>query len=322
MPHSKWNVLIPANIKNEGVALLDDIAHITSADELGGCPLDLRDHIAEFDAIIHRTFDLSSEVLSHAENLKIISKHGVGLDTVDIQTANDLNIVVCNTPGTNSRAVAEHTICFLFAVNNNIVECDRHVREGKWARHQFLRKEIRDRTLGVFGYGDIGKETAKLASGLDLNCVAYDPYVSHEDVPGHIELSDSKSDFFTSCDIVCIHVPLTDETKETVGKQELEALGKSGILINTSRGGVIDEEALVDALRNGTIKGSGLDTFTNEPPLNSRLTELDNVILSPHVGGATHEARIRSTTMAAENIIEVYEGRLPETTVNADSVSF
>jgi D-3-phosphoglycerate dehydrogenase len=282
---------------------------------------DALDDIARYDAVIVRVAELDAEVIGRADRLKVIAKHGAGLDNVDVDAASNRGIVVCNTPGANARSVAEHAVALLFAVRRNLRTADRHVRAGEWDRGEFVGHELTGDTLGVLGFGAIAREVSDLAHGMGQTVLTYDPYVPDDEIPMRVERVKQIPVLFARSDAVSVHAPLTPETRHAVSTDELAALGSDGVLVNTSRGPVVDEAALLDALETGAIAGAGLDTFEEEPPgADHPLYDRDDVLLTPHVGGVTGDALARMSQRAAENVRTVYEGGLPESTVNRDAI--
>lgn len=311
-----WNVLLPEDIDPSGPESITDFATCTGMDEYSSVA-DALDDIARYDAVIMRVAPITEEVIDRADRLQVISKHGAGLDSVDIDAASDRNIVVCNTPGANARSVAEHAMALLFAIRRNLRAADKDVRSGSWDRSPFTGHELTGDTLGLFGFGAISREVAELAHGMGQNVLTYDPYVADTDIPARVARITELSDLFARSDAVSIHAPLTDETRHAVSDEELTALGEKGVLINTARGEIVDETALHSALKTGRLFGAGLDTFEEEPPGDDNpLYERDDVLLTPHVGGVTDAALRRMSNRAARNVRTVYEGDLPNATVN------
>lgn len=311
-----WNVLVPEEIDPSGPESITDFATYTGMDEYESVT-DALDDIARYDAVIMRVAPIDEEVINRADRLQVISKHGAGLDSVDIDAASNHNIVVCNTPGANSRSVAEHAMSLLFAIRRNLRAADKDVRSGSWNRAKFQGHELTGDTLGLYGFGDISREVAELAHGMGQNVLTYDPYVSDTEIPARVARITELSDLFARSDAVSIHTPLTDETHHAVSDEELSALGENGVLINTARGEVVDETALHSALKTGRLFGAGLDTFEQEPPGNNNpLYERDDVILTPHVGGVTDAALRRMSNRSARNVRTVYKGDIPNSTVN------
>ena len=315
---NSWKILLPPEIDPAGPSSIADFAECTGMDEYESVD-DALDDIATYDAVIVRVAELDREVIERAENLKVIAKHGSGLDNVDIEAASENNIVVCNTPGVNSRSVAEHAIALLFGLRRNLVGADTHVRNSGWDRSKYVGRELIGSTFGLMGFGAIATETARIARGVGLDVVVYDPYVSTDDVPEGIDKVDGLTELFVRSDAVSIHVPLVDGTRHAVSTEQLEALGETGVVINTARGGIVDEAALIKALNDGSIAGAGLDNFEQEPPsADNPLLDHDSVLLTPHIGGVTFNALERMSRGVATNIRTVYNGGLPESTVNRE----
>jgi len=314
-----WQVLLPPDIDPSGPQSITDFATCTGMDEYESVDAALAD-IDRYDAVVVRVAPLDSDVIERANRLKMIAKHGSGLDNVDIDAASERDIVVCNTPGVNSRSVAEHAIALLFGVQRNLHTADRHVRNGGWDRDAHRGRELDGDTIGLMGYGSIAKETAQLAEGIGLDVITYDPHHDESIRDGVVRVP-TLTELFERSDAVSLHVPLVDGTRGAVSTEQLDALGEDGVLINTARGGVIDEDALVDALDRDAVGGAGLDTFTNEPLGDDNpLVEDDRVLLTPHIGGVTVDALERMSQGAADNVRTVYEGGIPESTVNREAI--
>ncbi len=316
----QWEVLCPPGIDPVGPSSISDFATTTSMDAYDSTDAAL-DDIASYDAVIVRVADLDSEVIERADRLKVIAKHGTGLDNVDIEAASEREIIVCNTPGVNARSVAEHTIALLFGIERNLHTADRHVRSGGWDRGAYTGAELQDMTLGLMGYGSIAQETAAIARGIGLDIIIYDPHRDPNAVPDGVDRVKEFIELFERADAVSLHVPLTEETRNAISTEQLAALGEHGVLINTARGGIVDETALVAALETDTIRGAALDNFTDEPPSEDHpLFDQDNVLVTPHIGGVTRDALARMSRGAAANIRTVYEGEIPESTVNSEAL--
>jgi D-3-phosphoglycerate dehydrogenase len=316
----QWQVLLPPEIDPAGPESIADLATCTGMDEYESVDAAL-DDIDRYDAVIVRVAPLDRDVIERADNLKVIAKHGSGLDNVAIDAASERNIVVCNTPGVNARSVAEHAIALLFGFRRNLHTADRHVRNGGWDRNDYRGRELDNDTLGLMGFGSIAKATARMAEGIGLDIITYDPHHDMSIRDGVVRVQ-NLTELFERSDAVSLHVPLVDETRGAVATEQLEALGETGVLINTARGGIIDEPALVAALDSGTIGGAGLDTFDDEPLSKDHpLCDHERVLLTPHIGGVTVEALTRMSEGAAENVRTVYEGGIPESTVNREAIA-
>lgn len=265
---------------------------------------------------------INEEVLNCAPHLKMIANFGVGYNNIDVRLATARGIMVSNTPGVLTDATAELAFTLMLSVSRRLVEGDRMVREGRfkfWAPMLFLGREVTGKTLGIIGMGKIGKAIAVRARTFDMRILYHNRkrINSKEEENMRVEYVDLKT-LLKESDFVSLNVPLTEETKHLIGKNELSLMKSTAFLINTSRGQVIDEKALVEVLRARKIGGAGLDVYENEPSLTPGLTELDNVILLPHVGSGTLETRIKIGTLAVENLIAGLEGRTPPNFVNPE----
>ncbi len=313
---TEWEVLLPTRIDPTGPESIAEFARCTGIDEYGSREAALEE-IDRYDAVIVRTAALDADVIERAERLRVIAKHGSGLDNVDVAAASRRGIVVCNTPGANAQSVAEHAIALLFGVRRHLHTADEHVRSGGWERSEFTGHELAGDALGLLGFGAIAERTAALARGIGMAVLAFDPYLDDDRFPEGVERVETVSNLFDRSDAVSVHVPLTDGTRGSVSTDELAALGENGVLINTARGAIVEETALVEAIEDGTLAGAGLDTFASEPPGEDHpLYDRDEVLLTPHVGGVTEQALVRMSRRAAANVRTVYEGGLPESTVN------
>ncbi|MFB6094715.1 MAG: hydroxyacid dehydrogenase [Halanaeroarchaeum sp.] len=318
MTRDRWNVLLPPTIDPRGPRSIEDVATFAHWDDYEDRSA-LLDDVDRYEAIVVRVSEVSRELIEAATDLQVVAKHGAGMDNIDVAAASEAGVIVCNTPGANARSVAEHAITLLSAVRRNVVEADRAVRSGSWGRHRFQGRELQGTTLGLFGFGDIAREVATIAAAYGTSVVAYDPYVSAEEMPDHVDPVEEQAALFSRADAASVHTPLTEETRGAIGTEELTRLGEEGVIVNTSRGGIVDEDALLDALASGAIEGAGLDVFAEEPPAaDDPLLSRDDVVLTPHVGGLTDEAMERMSRRAAENVRTVYDGGVPDSTVKAD----
>lgn len=268
--------------------------------------------IGNYDAIIIRTYtQVTKEVIDSAKNLKLIVRAGVGLDNVDVSYAKSKGIEVRNTPRANFVSVAEHVFALSLSLLRNIPAADRYVKDKKgWDRKLFIGEELNGKTIGLVGIGLIGSRVASIAQAFGMDVIAYDPFVSAEIMKkeGVIKKEDIL-DIARESDIVSVHVPLFDSTHHLIGKDFLDSMKKTAILVNTSRGPVIDQDELIKSLETETIKGAALDVFDSEPPKDRRLLSLDNVILTPHLGAMTIEADKRMCVHAAEEVIKFFKNK-------------
>ncbi len=315
-----YRVLITEPIADPGPELLATFATITCGSDYQDREALLAD-VATVDAVIVRTFPVDETFLGRAQNLDVVVKHGVGFDNIDVATATAHEVPVCRVTDVNSRAVAEHALALLLAIRKRLLFLDRSVRSGSWNRQAAETRTLAGDVVGLFGCGSIGTDLAARLAGLDVSCLAYDPYLDAEDAPANVTLVTDKIALFDRADAVSVHTPLTPETAGAIGTSELRALGDTGIVVNTARGGIIEEAALVDALERGDIDGAGLDVFADEPPpVDHPLFDHDRVVLTPHVAGNTNESLAALSRGAAEHVRTVYEGDLPDATVNASAL--
>jgi glyoxylate reductase len=268
------------------------------------------------------TDSVDEEALGGANSLKMIAQFGVGYNNIDVTAATKRGIPVSNTPGVLTDATAEIVFALILAISRRLVEGDRMTREGRfrcWAPMLFLGHEVTGKTLGIIGMGKIGKAVAQRAKCFRMPILYHSRsrMSKSEEKELMARYVDMKA-LLSQSDFISLHVPLTDQTRHLIGKQELSLMKPTAYLINTSRGPVVDEKALLETLRNGRIGGAGLDVYENEPALTPGLAELDNVILLPHVGSGTLETRFRMATMAVENLIAGLSGKVPPNLVNPE----
>ncbi len=281
---------------------------------------ELKEMIGEYDAILLRSrTKLTGDIIAAGKNLKVIGRAGIGVDNIDLKAATEHGIIVVNAPGSNSLSVVELTIGHMISLARKLVEADRHVRSGQWNRKAFKGVELMGKTLGLIGFGRIGSEVARRAQVFGMDVITYDPYVNKKiaDEMG-VKVVETKEDVLKNADFISIHALLTDETRGMIAGPEFEIMKKSAYIINCARGGIVDEKALYEALKNGNIKGAALDVYENEPPAGSPLLELDNVVFTPHVGASTKEAQMRAGTVAAEQMLTALQGEKPQFLVNRD----
>ena len=274
-----------------------------SEDELVECA-------STVDAMIVGVEKVTSRVIAGAKKLKIIAKHGAGVDNVDMAAATERKIVVTSAPGANSDAVADFTFGLFLTLARNIPYADRSVKGGEWPR--MVGTGIKGKTLGIIGVGQIGKKVAKRAMGFDMEVLVYDVVQDDEFVKTIGVKYVPLDEIFAKADFISIHVPLIDATRNMVGRREFDMMKKGTFLVNVARGGVVDEEALFDALKENKIAGAACDVFTQEPAKGNPLLTLENVIATPHMGMYTREALIDTGMICVRNIVDVLEGGKPD----------
>lgn len=293
----------------EGMKLLDGVSQVYVADNQD--PNNYLDQMQDADALIVRIAKCDGHAIEHSPNLKVIGRTGVGYDTVDVKKATELGIPVVITPGANNRSVAEHAVAMMFALSKNLVQAQNEMCAGNWEiRGAGKAFELEGKTVGVIGMGAIGRETAKICQGCGMKVAGYDPFMSREKIValGAKYYADYR-ELLKTADIITIHVPLTEETRNMIAKEQLASMKKTALIINCSRGGIINESDLVQALREGVIAGAGTDVYCNEPPkTDDPLLNCPNLIVSPHSAAQTREAVIKMAQMCINGCLAVCRG--------------
>lgn len=294
-----FKVLISDKIADDGIKLLEEKGcQVTKAWDLP--KTELPKIIADFDVLIVRSATkVKGDLLGNAKKLKVIGRAGEGLDNVDYQKAAELGIIIVNTPHVSCVSVAELTIGHILALARNIVQGTISMREGKWEKERFMGNEINGKVLGIIGCGFIGKTVEKYALGMGMKTVVVEECVRDRFVPLDVMLP--QADFIT------IHVPLSPLTKHLISTREFEKMKNGVMIIDCSRGGVVNQEALYQALVSGKVKAAALDVFEEEPPRNSKLLKLENVIATSHMGAQTEEAQLKASLQIANRVIEVLQ---------------
>lgn len=265
--------------------------------------------VVDCEALIIGAHDFPVELMNRCKELKIICKHGAGLDNIHLEEAKARGIAVCNAPGTNANAVADLTIGLMLSCARHISLGDRRVREGQWKA--LTGKDVYAKSLGLLGFGAVARNVAKRAAGFDMKVLAYDPYVKR--LPegfGHVTLCEDVNAVISGCEFLSVHLPLTEETRGFIGSTELSTMRRGAYLINTARGGIVDEQALYQALATGHLSGAAMDVSEVEPinPANPLLT-LDNVVITPHIGMYSKEAIGAVSIICAENVANCLTGK-------------
>lgn len=276
-------------------------------------------------AVLVRMGRLDEAFLAASPQVRVLSKHGAGVDNIDIPAATARNIPVLVAAGANAVSVAEHAMALLFAVAKKIVPLDRGIREGRWEKPGFQGRELAGSAMGLVAFGAIARQTARFAKAFGIQVSAFDPFCPAEvfEAEGVTRAEDLDA-LFAQSDIVSLHSPLTPETRNLVDARRLALMRKDAIIVNTARGGLIDEDALLAALRDGRIAGAGLDTFAKEPPAPDHPFWRDmRLVLTPHIGGVTTAANARVGIEAAQGIVDYLAGRPvpPARIVNAAALS-
>ncbi len=305
-------VLVREEIAEAGVRLLRDRFDVDVDGES-----DLAQTIGDYDAIVIRSATkLTGDLIERASRLKVIGRAGVGVDNVDVDAATRRGIVVANAPESTVISAAEHTVGLLVALARNIPQAHAALKQGRWERKTYGGIELADKTLGVLGFGRIGQQVARRAAGLGMRVVAYDPFVAPERFRElAVERVDGPDDVYAVAEFLTLHLPLTAETRSSIGAEAFAKMREGIFLVNAARGELVDEEALLAALRDGKVGGAALDVFSEEP-YNGPLLQLDNVVATPHLAASTEEAQDRAGVIIAEQVAAALEGGLVTNAVN------
>lgn len=293
----------------EGLKMLEGKALTYVADN--GDPNNYLDEMKDADALIVRIASCNANVIENSPNLKVIGRTGVGYDSVDVVAATKAGIPVVITPGANNRSVAEHAVGMMFAIAKNFVEAQTEMAKGNWKIRDAKKAfELFEKKVGFIGLGAIGREAQKICQGIGMKTAGYDPYLTREQIEGlGCEYYCDYREVLKECDIISIHVPLVEETRNMIDMAELKLMKKTAIIINCSRGGIINEEALIEALNNDVIAGAGTDVFVSEPPQpEDALLQAKNLLYSPHSAAQTKEAVVNMAQMCVNGCLAVING--------------
>jgi D-3-phosphoglycerate dehydrogenase / 2-oxoglutarate reductase len=316
---AKFRVLVSDPLAEEGLEILQKVCDVDvktdlKEDEL--CRI-----IGDYDALLVRSgTEVTAKVIEAGKRLRFIGRAGAGVDNIDTDAATRKGIIVANAPEGNTLAATEHTMAMMLSLARNIPQATASLKKKEWKRSKFMGVELNDKVLGIVGFGRIGRELAKRANALDMRCVAYDPFISRERAAQlGVEMM-SVEDLFKISDVITVHTPLIKETKHLINAKSIATMKNGVRIINCARGGIIDEKALYDAIRGGKIAGAALDVFEAEPPFESPLLTLDQVIVTPHLGASTVEAQQNVAISVAKQCIEVLNGGAAKYVVNAPMV--
>jgi len=313
-------ILVADSIAEEGIQFLRSNAQVDVKTKL--TPERLKAIIGDYDALIVRSqTKVRAEIIEAGKKLKVIGRAGVGTDNIDVDAATRKGIVVVNAPTGNTVAAAEHTIALMLALARNVPQANSYLKSGKWQREAMIGTELRNKTLGIIGLGNVGSEVAKRVQAFEMRVIAHDPFVSKE-YAGNIKVDMVSLDqLLREADFISLHVPLTAATKNLISSKELAKLKTTARIINCARGGLIDEEAIVKAIKAGKIAGAAFDVFDKEPVTNSALFAEDKIIVTPHLGASTIEAQASISRDIAEEVLAVLQGRFSKYAVNAPHIA-
>jgi D-3-phosphoglycerate dehydrogenase len=313
-------VLIADPVWEEGVDILRSYAEVDIRPDLK--PAELISIIGDYEALVVRSqTQVSADVIEAGKKLQVIGRAGVGVDNIDVEEATRRGIVVVSAPTSNTTSTAEHTIALVLALARHIPQANTVLKSGAWRRNDFVGTEVRNKTIGIIGLGNVGSEVARRARGLEMKAITYDPFISADHARNlQVEMVPLKQ-LLRESDFVTLHVPLTAATKGIIGAKELAQVKPTVRIINTARGGLIDETALVKAIREKRVAGAAFDVFSTEPLTSSILFEEDNIIVTPHLGASTTEAQALVARDIAEQVVAIFKGQPARYAVNAPLIS-
>ncbi len=313
-------ILIADPIAEEGIDILRSCAQVDVKTELE--PEELMATIGDYEGLVVRSqTQVTAEVIQAGYKLQVIARAGVGVDNIDVDEATRRGIVVVNAPTGNTISAAEHTIALLLSLARHIPQANAVLKSAVWQRSQFIGTEVKGKTLGIIGLGNIGSEVARRAHGMEMKLIGYDPFISADRAGNlHVELVPLEQ-LLDQADFITLHIPLTSSTRGLIDTKALARVKPTVRIINTARGGLIDEKALVKAINEGRVAGAAIDVFTKEPCTDSILFESDKIIVTPHLGASTTEAQALAATEVAQQVIDVFKGQPARYAVNAPFIS-
>lgn len=311
-----YRIIVSDPLEKTGLAMLRESGHEV-IEVLGDEKAHLAERLADADALVVRSgTKVTAELLRAGKKLRVVGRAGIGVDNVDTETATELGILVVNAPTANLISATEHTFALLLAVARNVAAADRDIKGGEWNRKKFVGAELQGKKLGVIGFGRIGQAVAHRAAAFDMEILAFDPFLD-DDVIRRASADPRTLDaLLAEADVVTLHIPLTDETRNLLSAEKVAAMKEGSILINCARGGVVDEDALLESLNNDRIAAAGLDVFAEEPPTDYTLASHPKVVATPHLGAQTREAQVRISTQTAKMVLAALEGSLAVSAVN------
>ena len=317
---NKKKVLMVQGLHDEGkklFSLRDDVEAITimSADEN-----EIMEAAKDVHAITVRTANISRKIIENAKDLQIVSRHGVGYDSIDVSALDDCGVPLAIAAHSNMISVAEHAMFMLLALSKNVFYYDDFARKADWSNRWDIRAvDVADKNILIVGYGRIGSKLVKRALAFDMKVFVYDPYVKASEIKkSGATYVENYIDVLGNMDAVSLHCPKNEETTDMFSQKEFDIMKNTSFLINCARGGIVNEKALYDALTSKSILGAGLDVYDDEPSISSNpLFSLDNILLSPHIAGVTKEATIRMSKQAAQNVLDIFDNKIdPEVIIN------
>jgi D-3-phosphoglycerate dehydrogenase len=310
-------VLVTDPISEEGIKVLKSEPGVQVDVETKLTKEQLIEKIRDYSALIIRSeTQVNREVIEAGRNLKIVGRAGVGIDNVDVPAATAKGIIVANAPEGNTIAACEHTLSMMLSMSRNIPQANASLKSGKWERSKFMGVEVLGKTLGIIGLGRIGSELTRRVRSMGMEVLAYDPFTSQERAQQIGATLTTLDEIYEKADFITVHTPLTPTTRHMVSAPQFARMKKGVRIINCARGGIIDEAALLEALKSGKVAGAALDVFEKEPPVGNQLLELPNVIVTPHLGASTAEAQVNVAITIAEQVLNAFKGQPVTTALN------
>jgi len=316
-------ILITDKLAQEGIDLLNSTDGVQAVVKTGISEDELAKIVGEYDGLIIRSgTKVTAKVLANPGKLKGIARAGVGVDNIDIREATRKGILVMNTPGGNTLSAAEHTMALMLSMSRNVVPACNSLKAGAWDRKKYMGNQLNGKVLGVIGLGRIGTAVAKMARGFNMKILGYDPLASPPNAEKlGIELTDDLERIFKGADYISVHVPRNKQTLNMIDAEQIKMMKPTVRLINCARGGIINEDALYDALAEKRIAGAALDVYPAEPPENTRFTDFDSCLVTPHLGASTREAQIEVAVEAAQILVDAIKGGPVRNALNAPSTT-
>lgn len=315
-------VLVTDKLAQQGIDLLNSMDDVETTIKTGIAENELAEIIGGYDGLIIRSgTKVTAKVLANPGKLKAIARAGVGVDNIDVPAATRKGILVMNTPGGNTLSAAEHTMALILSMSRNVVPACNSLKAGVWDRKKYMGNQLNGKVLGLIGLGRIGMAAAKMAIGFDMKVLGYDPFAAPSAAEKlGIEVIEDLQRIYKEADYISIHAPKNEQTLNMIGAEQIKIMKPTVRLINCARGGIINEDALYDALAEGAIAGAALDVYSQEPPENKRFTELENCLVTPHLGASTQEAQIDVALEAAQILVDALKSGAVRNAVNAPSI--
>lgn len=316
-------VLITDKLAQEGIDLLNSMEGVEAVVKTGIDKDELARIIGEHDGLIIRSATkVTSEILANPGKLKGIARAGVGVDNIDIPEATRKGIIVMNTPGGNTLSAAEHTMALILAMSRNVVPACNSLKGGAWDRKKYMGNQLNNKVLGLIGMGRIGMAVAQMAKGFNMKVLGYDPFAAPTDAEkSGVEVTEDLERIYRESDYISLHVPRNEQTLNMIGAEQFEMMKPTVRLVNCARGGIINEDALYDALAAKRIAGAALDVYPKEPPENTRFGEFEQCVATPHLGASTEEAQVEVAVEAAQILVDAIKGGPVKNALNAPSTS-